>query len=283
MLVHFIHTEPNHIEWFKGDLLAEDASRKADERTADEVRLASMADLVVGVGPVLTNWAIEEIHVGAQETVRIHRFDPGLTDISQVNVRPPRTRCLLLGRAEDRRLKGIDLVIRALGAWTEVPPELMVRGVPPGEAEEFTRWVKSLAEKVDVRPFGYTAQEETIAADIRKASLVLMPSRREGFGLVGLEAISASVPVLVSDRSGLGEVLLKDVGTDAAKRAVVRMSGVDDKADIAAWSQAISNVLFDRDAAYARAAQLRGDAARVLDWASSVNKLVDELHKVAAA
>lgn len=279
LLVHFIHTASGHIEWFKGDLLAEDASRKVDERTADEVRLASMADLVVGVGPVLTNAAKDEIHTGAQKTVPIHRFDPGLIDINPVKTHPQKIRCLLLGRAEDRRLKGIDIAVRALGALRD-PPELVIRGVPPGEAVEFTQWVNSQAKTVEVRPFEYSAQEETIAADIRKASLVLMPSRAEGFGLVGLEAISAAVPVLVSNQSGLGEILQNDVRTDAAKCAVVLTSGVDDETNIAAWSQAIKSVLFDRIAAYKRAVQLREDVAKVLDWANSVKKLVAELQKI---
>ena len=37
--------------------------------------------------------------------------------------------------------------------------------------------------------------------------LVVMPSRTEGFGLAGLEALSASLPVLVSHNSGFGEAL----------------------------------------------------------------------------
>ena len=36
-----------------------------------------------------------------------------------------------------------------------------------------------------------------------------MPSRTEGFGLTGLEALSAGLPVLVSKNSGFGEALCK--------------------------------------------------------------------------
>lgn len=36
-----------------------------------------------------------------------------------------------------------------------------------------------------------------------------MPSRTEGFGLTGLEALSAGLPVLVSRNSGFGEALCK--------------------------------------------------------------------------
>ena len=34
-----------------------------------------------------------------------------------------------------------------------------------------------------------------------------MPSRTEGFGLTGLEAMSAGLPVLVSSNSGTGKAL----------------------------------------------------------------------------
>ena len=36
-----------------------------------------------------------------------------------------------------------------------------------------------------------------------------MPSRTEGFGLAALEALSAGLPVLASENSGLGEALKK--------------------------------------------------------------------------
>ncbi|WP_437938427.1 glycosyltransferase [Sorangium sp. So ce341] len=281
-LIHFVHTEPNYIEWFKGNVVPEDASRKADERRADEVRLASQADIVVGVGPVLTRWIHDELLVGARKNVPIHRLDPGLTDILPVQTLPKLVRCLLLGRAEDWRLKGIDIAVRALGTYPGQAPELMVRGVPEGGAHEFMTRISSLAPRLLVRPFGYSADEETIDADVRMASLVLMPSRREGFGLVGLEAISASVPVLVSDQSGLGQ-LLREIGTPQAQRAIVETSGVDSEADVVAWSRAIGNVLHNLDASYQDAAKLRADLAPVLDWNKAVEKLVDELRRIVAA
>ena len=40
-----------------------------------------------------------------------------------------------------------------------------------------------------------------------EVDLVLMPSRTEGFGLTGLEALSAGLPVVVSKNSGFGEAL----------------------------------------------------------------------------
>jgi glycosyltransferase involved in cell wall biosynthesis len=108
---------------------------------------------------------------------------------------------------------------------------------------------------------------------------VLMPSRHEGFGLVGLEAISAGVPVLVSEQSGLG-ALLHEHKTASVQRAVVPMSGVDDEADAAAWRRAIDGVLRNRDAAYDDAARLREELTPKLDWKVAAEKLIAELRQV---
>ena len=42
---------------------------------------------------------------------------------------------------------------------------------------------------------------------LREVDLLIKPSRTEGFGMSGLRAISAGLPVLVSDQCGLGTVL----------------------------------------------------------------------------
>ncbi|MDP2439406.1 MAG: glycosyltransferase, partial [archaeon] len=42
--------------------------------------------------------------------------------------------------------------------------------------------------------------------DLHQCSLVLMPSRQEPFGLAGLEALSAGVPVMISRQSGLHRI-----------------------------------------------------------------------------
>jgi len=277
-LVHFVHTSPEHIEWFKGDTVAGDASHKADARQDNEIRMCKQADLAVGVGPRLTDHIKNKILSGDGYVMPIHRLDPGLTDIRPVNRQPTRPHCILLARAEDRRLKGIDIALRALdGCNPKYSSFLMIRGVPEGQTEEFWGWARSLARNVDVRPFAYSADEDKVAANIRESSLVLMPSREEGFGLVGLEAISAGVPVLISGNSGLGE-MLSDQRSHSATRAVVEMSGNDDT-DIETWRVKIGNILHNREAAYEDARTLRGELASVLNWDTAVEKLVAALRE----
>ena len=68
----------------------------------------------------------------------------------------------------------------------------------------------------------------TVSVTRSPSTCVLMPSRSEGFGLVGLEAIAFGVPVLVSAESGLGRVL-RAVGTEVARKAVAELEHDPDR------------------------------------------------------
>lgn len=124
--------------------------------------------------------------------------------------------------------------------------------------------------RVVVRP--YNADVERLDEDLRRACVVLMPSSTEGFGLVGLEAISAGVPVCISDQSGLGE-LLKELLGDSTRRYVYPITQ-DDSVDVRAWSSAIDRVIHDLPAAFRRAAELREQLAKQLTWPKAVRVLV---------
>ncbi|KAI8518731.1 hypothetical protein Bbelb_047480 [Branchiostoma belcheri] len=78
--------------------------------------------------------------------------------------------------------------------------------------------------KGEGRALEYGTQDQ-ICRDMKQAHLVLMPSRSEPFGLVGLEAIAAGVPVLVSDRSGLAEFML-DIAPEF-DRSIFKFEGND--------------------------------------------------------
>jgi glycosyltransferase involved in cell wall biosynthesis len=110
-----------------------------------------------------------------------------------------------------------------------------------------------------VRHLGYVADPDREAL-YRSASLVVMPSLDEGFGLPALEAMTLGVPVIASHRGALPEVL------GGAGLLI-------DPQDSTAIADAMARVLADSDLAATCAA--RGIArSRSYSWETSANALV---------
>jgi glycosyltransferase involved in cell wall biosynthesis len=175
----------------------------------------------------------------------------------------------MFGRLEDLDLKGIVFGVRAISAAVEMGRlsssiEVRVRGSIAGEASDLREQLLAETEgHVDIVVRNYTTDQNELARELKLASLVLMPSRVEGFGLAGLEAIVAGTPVLVSQASGLGELLQEMLGPQSS--AVVL--GVDDAGAIQSWASAIELLLLDRDAAFDSAERIRTQLAALRTWA----------------
>lgn len=283
--LHFVHMAPDEIEWYKLDR-SDDAGLRAEERTQVELDLGRKAHRVIAVGPRLHDRYSRDLSAydGVPPPVR---FDPGF-DLEGTGERHPPPgapwKLLVLGRAEDHRLKGLDIAASALGRCASrrdvtLPGlEMFVRGAAPDTAGELhgmlRDWSGFPGLSVVVRPF--TTASESIETDLRTSSLVLMPSRTEGFGLVGLEAITIGSPVLLSNASGIGQLLRQALTSEEAGRSVVRVTQ-DDKADSEAWSREIDGMLRDREAAFSRAWQLKISLGSKFTWKTSVNAMLKEI------
>jgi glycosyltransferase involved in cell wall biosynthesis len=110
---------------------------------------------------------------------------------------------------EDLKLKGLDIAARAVSKLPHPTPHpfpsapiLYIRGAQPGTGAELQKKLQQYAAKrIDIRVFDYSSNESHIAEDIQSASVVMMPSRAEGFGLVAIEAIGPCVEFRVSQQS----------------------------------------------------------------------------------
>lgn len=282
--LHFIHMAPDEIEWHKMDR-SDDAGARAELRSRIEFDLGAGATRVVAIGPRLHGRTEMDFSGVGKPPIRL---DPGFDSRDVTAMSPPPGnpwRVLLVGRAEDTKLKGLDIAARALGlvarAWSKSAAlELMVRGSPPHHCEDLreklVEWADCPALHIIVRPFD--SDVEQLNADYRRASLVLMPSRAEGFGLVGLEAIVSGVPVLASSRSGLGELLLEQLDEVASSQIVIPVTG-DLSADAQVWATAIRGVLDHRDKSFDRARTLRLGLQEQKSWRAAVDGLMWELRR----
>lgn len=280
--IHFLHTVPNEIEWYK--LRSIDAAVRAEGDERDEIELGKTAALAVGVGPRLTD-ELKSLLVPFTLARPIHELDPGfdgLIESSPNRTRrapPPGMHCLFLGRAEDDNLKGLDIaagaIARVRGRGT--PAVLVVRGAQPGTGHKLQDHLTALVRAPNsVRVKEFSADAQTIHEDLLRSAIVLMPSRTEGFGLVGLEAIECGVPTLVSDQSGLAQVLRRRELPEAAGRLVVPVT-TDAEATAEEWGRRLDAELHDPEAAFRRAADVRAALVRLFTWDRAASALVAAL------
>jgi glycosyltransferase involved in cell wall biosynthesis/tetratricopeptide (TPR) repeat protein len=269
---HFVHTDP---ERMGGD--------RAETKWEEELPLMAGADRVLAVGPALWRRAESDLRPLHEASVPI-RIDPGFDLVGKPAKCPPpggARKILVAGRLEDYDIKGLDVAARAVAgainlcAGSTRGVALLLRGVPQEERAETEAKVLLWAGiDLDVDLHRYSDKPLDMQQDLGRSVLVLLPSRAEGFGLVGREAIVAGVPVLVSCRSGLGELLelLSDEAADLAEGLVLPVNR--DGQDVQPWSKAIAAVLDRPGPAFDRAAKLREWMSRKRSWAEAAQRVL---------
>src|SRR6185369_7319396 len=229
--IHFVHMAPGQIEWLKGK---DDAAIKAEERELIELELAKRATLVAAVGPRLAE-EVGNLLCAVADAPPLHQFNPGVISC-EYHEPPIANHCLVLGRAEDFELKGLDIVARAFARLApkahlfEYRPTLFVRGAPAGTGTALRKEMLQVAKwsALEIRVREYSSSTEILEQDVRRACLVLMPSRSEGFGLVALEALNAGTPFLATQESGFAELLKNHCGAKL-HNFIVETTGVIEK------------------------------------------------------
>ncbi|GAA1224300.1 hypothetical protein GCM10009665_13190 [Kitasatospora nipponensis] len=232
--------------------LARVADRPDLEREFEgiERRMVAAADMVAGVGPVLVAEARRLVATNRGcHSPAIHQIVPGVL-FDEQRLLPwegERTcRVLLVGRADapQKGARHAALMVRLLDK-EGIEARLTVRGASPETVEQVKEQLSNTAgREVVVKPFSIDRSE--ILADMRQADVLVMPSRAEGFGLVGLEAAGAAMPVLLPDTSGVG-IFFGDRARfppEITRHCLVEQ-GFEDEVDVARWTERLRDILLD--------------------------------------
>ena len=272
--IQVVHTDPEECGMFKS--YSYPISKDKDKHKT-EVELCEMADHVVGIGPKLSE-AFRSYLRGCQKDDYVLDFTPGVfgefETVKQVpSERKPRSVLVFgLGDVEGFKLKGFDIAGRAIAALKDT--RLVFVGAPEGKHEEITQRLNRCGVPLNrLRVRGFVKDRESLKRLFQEVDLVVMSSRTEGFGLTGLEALSAGLPVLVSHNSGFGEAL---------SSVPFGSSFVVNSEDPADWSAAIQKLWEkDRKIRVEEVKTLRDLYGRKYNWAEQIKGLVNKMINLA--
>jgi glycosyltransferase involved in cell wall biosynthesis len=177
---------------------------------------------------------------------------------------PPRDGPFLLHVGSCIPRKRIDVLLDVFAALRSRFPGLRLVKVGAAWSPAQQAQIERLGLAGVVVPYNNLARAE-VAALYRSASVVLLPSEAEGFGLPVIEALACGAVVVASDLP-----VLREVGGPAAVYCPV--------GDVAAWAEVVSRVLTDL-----RSAPLRPDRlawARRFSWAAHARTVAEAYQRL---
>lgn len=240
-------------------------SPEPESRLRGEAFLGSQADAVVASSAAEVTSLIDELLAPAE---RLWVVPPGVdaelftpTRASNeprlrrlLQLEPDRPLIVLAGRIQP--LKGHELAVRALAGVRSLgraAPLLVVAGeaaAGPESTASLLALATELGVAADVRFVG-PLQRGTLADLFAAASLTLVPSHSETFGLVALESAAAGTPVIGYRSTGL----MESVGDGVSGLLL-------DSREPAVWANVISDLLGDGARLARLQASARGHAER---------------------
>ena len=209
--VQMVHTAPEELGMYKE---YPEAVATGEKKNRVEVDLCKLADLVVAVGAKLRDAYSSYLRSFPQKCQDIIQLTPGTFDefkaVKQAVQEGEKFKVLTFGRGdpEDFELKGYDIAPKALAKLEDNSYCLVFVGTPKRKQDEVKeRLLESGIPKDQLIVREFIQSKEGLKELFCEVDLAIMPSRTEGFGLTGLEALSAGLPILVSGNSGLGLAL----------------------------------------------------------------------------
>lgn len=188
---HFVCTEHSTYNRRRGTLLG---------RILDTIIYSGYERIVgisEGVEQELLNWRPE---LNGKTSVILNGVDLSFT---RETYREIKERLKVLSVGNLRFAKNYDNALKAVALLKNLDFEYHIAG--KGEFEEdLVQLCQELGLEKKVRFLGYVESTQELLAS---ADIFLMPSRWEGFGLAAVEAMNASLPLVVSNVVGLREIV----------------------------------------------------------------------------
>ena len=245
-----------------------------------EVKLCKMADEVVAIGPKVAE-AYKRFLCSAKEEKTILDLTPGVfsefLNVAQATDERKTFCVLVIGSGdscEDFNVKGFNMAAEAIAELKDASYQLKFLYSQREKAEEIAdKLLQHGISRNQLIVRSINDSRDMLANLFCEVDLAIMPSRTEGFGLCGLEALSAGLPVLISGNSGLGGAL---------KKVLFGSHYVVDSENPKDWAKKIRDVRQKpRKDRLSEAKLLREHYAKAYDWEKPCTVLVEKMQTLA--
>lgn len=189
-------------------------SEQSNRKVETQRKLLSRADAIFAVGPKLVKHAKSLLRISTSKAP-VYEYIPDLLSHEPVHSArdiPCITYVGRLGNGAELVKQGL-LAVKAIGVAIKQLNlrDAMVRVVGSADnqdEDEYKSIINEAAGKLVSTEFlSFQESRSETLKYIFDSSLVVMPSVHDGFGLVGWEAISLGIPLVISENTGLYEYL----------------------------------------------------------------------------
>jgi len=276
--VVFHHMDYESYYTSKGDVSPIDLEKKRE----DQREVLSKADIVIAVGPKLKESAMlktkREVQMVIPGLAKVDnwphknekliamtfgRYDPRTDNLKQMRLAAIAFKNFVVA---NEMMAGPDPALRIIGIQ-DPKDEIALKNVYVDEGDPFLR----------ILALPYQTKREKLLEELSQASVCLMLSIHEGFGLAGFEAIAAGVPLILSENSGLYEFLNTEIRKEDFEKyglLPLYISGSNDgsinKKDIENVSKALYRTRDKRDSFQLGILDLKKKLLPKYTWAQTV-------------
>ena len=209
--VNVVHTVSEDLEKFSVKKSADPAANDQLTEHDLQTRLCEKSDLIIAIGPKVTEAYRSSLRYSGKDQSVID-LTPGIIG-EFLGVRPEIKgsdevfRVLLSASSKYFLVKGCDIATKAINLLQDSSYHLIFVRQPKDNEDQLKEAFLDLGINQHQLTFRSSGSKDFWPRLLCEVDLVIKPSRTEGFGMSGLRAITADLPVLVSRNCGLGRVL----------------------------------------------------------------------------
>ena len=236
--VNVVHTVSEDLEKFSVKKSTDPAENDEITERDLQISLCMESDLILAIGPIVAE-AFRSALRSSGKDKNVIDLTPGIIEEflhvrQEINGSGEDFRVLLSASSKYFVVKGCDIATKAINLLEDLSYRLIFVRQPEDDKDDLEQDFLKLGinqHQLTIRQS--SGREDFWRGLLGEVDLLIKPSRTEGFGVSGLRAISANLPVLVSGKCGLGKVM-KSLHSGAQH--------VIDSEDPQTWADAIKKV-----------------------------------------